>query len=62
MKKYVITIEITTDAPLAAVQEIEYLAGVQVEALDDGTLDLGTQEEPDIVISKYTYTTSLREE
>lgn len=59
MTKYIIIIEVDTDAPEAAMQELEYLAGVQVEALNDGTMDLGTEQQPDIVNAKYTYTTKL---
>lgn len=61
MKKYTITIEVETYAPLSVMEEIEFLCGVQVESLDDGTLDMGDEDKPNIVNYPYTFTTTLKE-
>lgn len=56
MKKRSITIEFETDAPDAAVEEIAEHMRWQLDSLCDGTLDMGTQQKPDIIDENYKLT------
>lgn len=56
MRKRTIIIEFETDAPDSAVEEIAEHMRWQLDSLCDGTLDLGTQAEPDIVDEDYVVT------
>jgi hypothetical protein len=53
MPKYKIEIEVETDAPIAVMNEITGQMVAQLESLNDGTLDMGTQAKPDIIDYDY---------
>ncbi len=54
MKKHKIIIEFESDAPEAAIREVAEHMLTQLESLEDGTIDLGTQAKPDEVYAKVT--------
>jgi hypothetical protein len=56
MKKRVISFEFETDASDEAIEFISNLMEVQLESLNDGTLDLGDEQVPDEVNEDYIIT------
>lgn len=53
MKKRIISFEFRTDASDDAIEEIAFMMEAQLESLNDGTLNLGTEEEPEEVNEDY---------
>ena len=56
MKKRVITIELETDAPDAVLEEIAEHMRWQLDSMCDGTLDMETEGQPDIIDETYIVT------